>query len=201
MNDYSFLMDKAKAMLSGKWLQAALVTLAYTLLLGVVSGIGGSTDSKILSGIGFIIQMAAYGPLTFGYILYLACLVDTNTNNFELLFRGFNRFVDTFLAGLLFYLAVCIGCALLIVPGVIAFCGLSMTFFIMVDDANISGIDALKMSWNLMNGHKMEFFVLQLHFIGWAILAVLTCGIGFFWLTPYIYTTNLNFYRRLRYGA
>ncbi len=76
-----------------------------------------------------------------------------------------------------------------------------MTFFIMADDPNISGIDALKMSWNLMNGQKMNLFCLYLRFIGWMILAIITCGIGYLWLAPYMTATTLNFYRQLRYGT
>ena len=50
-----------------------------------------------------------------------------------------------------------------------------------------------------MKGHRFEFFVLQLSFIGWAILAVLTCGIGFIWLEPYMQVTYVKFYESLIY--
>ena len=53
----------------------------------------------------------------------------------------------------------------------------------------------------MMNGHKMDFFCLQLRFIGWALLCVITCGIGFLWLAPYMTAASLNFYRQLRYGT
>lgn len=48
-----------------------------------------------------------------------------------------------------------------------------------------------------MQGHKWELFVLDLSFIGWAILSGLTLGIGFIWLIPYEQATKANFYRNL----
>ena len=89
----------------------------------------------------------------------------------------------------------------LIVPGIIVACGLSMTFFIMVDDPNISGIDALQQSWNMMRGRKWDYFCLQFRFIGWLLLAILTCGIGMIFLQPYMVAASQNFYRKLRYGT
>ncbi|KUH45897.1 hypothetical protein M2E15_3170 [Bacillus mycoides] len=44
-----------------------------------------------------------------------------------------------------------------------------------------------------MKGHKLDLFLLWLSFIGWAILAILTLGIGFLWLSPYVGTTTAHF--------
>lgn len=182
------LMRRAKAQLSGKWVNVALGSLIYLVIMGVA----GST---------YLLELLVYGPLTFGFYLYLACNIDTGVNNFNLLFKGFERFADTLVAGLLYSLAVGIGLCLLIVPGIIIACGFSMTFFIMVDDPNISGIDALQQSWNMMRGHKWDYFCLQFRFIGWMILAILTCGIGMILLLPYMVVASQNFYRKLRYGT
>ncbi len=186
--DNVLFMRKAKAQLAGQWMEAALGSLIYIVLMAAVSAT-------------YIGELILYGPLTLGYVLFISRLVDTKNNGLDILFSGFNRFVETLIAGLLYTVAVSIGTALLIVPGVILALGFGMTFFIMADDQNISGIDALKMSWNMMQGHKWDFFCLQLRFIGWILLAIITCGIGFFWLYPYMLTASLNFYRQLRYGT
>lgn len=188
MVDNVSLMRKAKAQLADNWANAAIATLIYMTILTA-------------SSFTYVAQLILTGPLTFGYVLFMACIVDTHANNLNLLFKGFERFADTLVAGLLYSIAVSIGCALLIVPGIIAALGFSMTFFIMVDDANISGIDALKMSWNMMKGHKWDLFCLLIRFIGWILLSIITLGIGFFWLQPYMTVTTLNFYRSLRYGT
>ena len=69
-----------------------------------------------------------------------------------------------------------------------------MTFFIIAEDSSISAIDALKKSRKMMDGHKMDYFFLSLRFLGLAILCLLTLGIGFLWLIPYMYVTNAKFY-------
>ena len=188
MNENVALMRRAKAQLSGNWVNVAIGSLIYIALMFVA----GST---------YILELVVYGPLVFGYYLYIACNIDRHENNFNLLFKGFERFTDTLIAGLLYSLAVGVGCALLIVPGIILACGFSMTFFIMVDEPEISGVDALSKSWNMMSGHKWDYFCLMLRFLGWIILAILTCGIGFVLLTPYMTATSLNYYRKLRYGT
>ncbi|MGN0187254.1 MAG: DUF975 family protein [Paludibacteraceae bacterium] len=48
-----------------------------------------------------------------------------------------------------------------------------------------------------MSGHKMKLFLLDLSFIGWGILCVLTFGIGFLWLAPYISVSHAHFYEEL----
>ena len=50
----------------------------------------------------------------------------------------------------------------------------------------------------MMDGSKMKLFLLYLSFIGWGILCVLTCGIGFLLLVPYVQTSLAAFYEDLR---
>lgn len=188
MIDNVALMRKAKMQLANKWGNAALGTLIYMALM-------------MVANITYVGQYILYGPLTFGYLLFLGCLVDRGVNNIDLLFNGFKRFAETLVAGLLYLAITSLATMLLIVPGIIAGLGLSMTFFIMVDDPNISGLDALRQSWAMMDGHKWDLFCLGCRFIGWLLLALLTCGIGMLWLAPYMYTAMLNFYRQLRYGT
>ena len=188
MNENVALMRRAKEQLSGKWVNVAIGSLIYIVLMGLAS----STS---------VLELIIYGPLTFGFYLYIACNVDTNVNNFNLIYKGFERFVDTLVAGLLMSLAIGVGTLLLIVPGIIVACGFAMTFFIMVDNPNISGTDALSESWNMMRGHKWDYFCLMLRFFGWALLCIITCGVGFIFLQPYVITTSQNFYRKLRYGT
>lgn len=187
MDNVAF-MRKAKLQLAGQWGNAAIGTLIFLVILVAVS-------------FTYIGELVLTGPLSLGYVLFISCLVDTKQNKLDLLFSGFNRFIETLIAGLLISVAVGIGCALLIVPGIILGLGFGMTFFIMADNQNISGIDALKESWNMMNGHKWDLFCLNFRFIGWILLALITCGIGWIWLYPYMLTANLNFYRQLRYGT
>ncbi|GHT57847.1 hypothetical protein FACS18945_2990 [Bacteroidia bacterium] len=87
---------------------------------------------------------------------------------------------------------------LLIIPGIIAAISYSMTFYIIADDPAISAMDAINKSKKMMYGYKMKYFCLSLRFLGWALLCILTLGIGFLWLMPYIQVTFAKFYDDLK---
>lgn len=180
-------MIKAKQQLSGMWISAVLATLIYLALLSVASCT-------------YVAQLIIVGPLTLGYYLFIIALTGYKKADYNTLFDGFKNFGQTLVAGLLISLATAVGFALLIVPGVILSLGFAMTYFIMIDDPKISGIDAMQASWNMMKGHKTELFCLYCRFIGWLLLCVLTCGILTLWIQPYLTAATLNFYRNLRYG-
>lgn len=71
---------------------------------------------------------------------------------------------------------------------------LSLATFITYDDESISGKEACNLSQQLMKGNKGNLFVLSLSFIGWAILAIFTLGIGYFWLIAYMHVSTVCFY-------
>lgn len=85
----------------------------------------------------------------------------------------------------------------ILVPAIYVTLSFSQTWFIIANDENISGYNALKESWNLMRGKRLKLFLLELSFIGWVILSVLTLFIGFIFLAPYVQTSYAKFYDNL----
>jgi uncharacterized membrane protein len=83
---------------------------------------------------------------------------------------------------------------LLIVPGIIAAISYSQTFYILADDPGMDAISAIDKSKKMMRGYKWKYFCLGLRFIGWALLCILTLGIGLFWLDTYMQTSFAKFY-------
>ena len=86
---------------------------------------------------------------------------------------------------------------IIFVPLIIVSLLLSQVFFVLADEKTSNGFEAIKMSWNVMKGKKMKLFLLQLSFIGWAILSVFTFFIGLLFLYPYMLTTYAKFYQNL----
>ncbi len=87
---------------------------------------------------------------------------------------------------------------LFIIPGIIKGIAYSQCFYILAENPGMSGRQALKESMKMMQGHKMEYFMLMLSFIGWNILSVLTCGILYIWVAPYMFATATNFYNKIK---
>ncbi len=75
---------------------------------------------------------------------------------------------------------------------------IALSKFIAYDNPEISGKEAIEESQAMMRGNKGNLFVLELSFIGWAILALLTFGIGLLWLYPYIQISQICFYEELK---
>lgn len=92
---------------------------------------------------------------------------------------------------------------LFIIPGIIKGYSYSQAYFIYKDrmehseGEKPSALDCITESRRLMDGHKWEYFILQLSFIGWELLSLLTLGIGFLWLNPYKNATYAAFYDNL----
>lgn len=73
----------------------------------------------------------------------------------------------------------------------------TLCFYILYDNPNKTGKEIVEESKKLMTGNRWSFFWLGLTFIGWAILAAFTFGIGMFWLIPYMIVTFVAFYESL----
>ena len=88
---------------------------------------------------------------------------------------------------------------LLIVPGIIAAYGYALVPYIICDDENLSVTETAILSKEMMNGHKMELFVLHLSFIGWSLLSIFTFGIlEIVYVTPYRNAAIAEFYQRVK---
>lgn len=92
------------------------------------------------------------------------------------------------------FLAVTFGYLPGMIAGVIAQLSYSQAMFLIADDNALGPMNAINASKDLMRGHKAKLFFLGLRFIGWALLCILTLGIGFLWLMPYMATSYACFY-------
>ena len=90
--------------------------------------------------------------------------------------------------------AYIVGIVMLIIKGY----SYSMIYFILYDNPTLTGKEIVEKSATIMKNNKWRYFCLNLSFIGWAILAGFTFGIGMLWLIPYIQIANVHFYEDLK---
>ena len=114
------------------------------------------------------------------------------------LFQHFNKFWGAFKVTFLTSLFTMLWSLLFVIPGIIKGYSYSMAMYILAENPDMPALEAIDRSKKMMDGHKMELFVLNLSFIGWAILASFTFGLLYIWLMPYMYTTYANFYKSLK---
>lgn len=179
---------EAIAALRGQWWLAALCTL----ICGVPSFI-----SMYNQNVGTLLGLLLV-PLSFGMALVFLRLYRGTAIAIPTLFEGFKDYVRVFCTLLLTNLYVFLWTLLLIVPGIIKFYSYSMVPFILADEPELKNNGAIEKSMRMMNGHKMRLFMLDLSFIGWFLLSIITCGIGLLFLLPYMYTAHAAFYEDLK---
>lgn len=109
-----------------------------------------------------------------------ACLNTVRTGNarFGDVFSAGRQYLPYLLASFLLTLAIVLGLALLIVPGVILALGLWMTGFYLIDQG-LDPIAAMRASWEASKGQKAAFLVLALAEVGVLILGLAACCVGF----------------------
>lgn len=89
---------------------------------------------------------------------------------------------------------------LFVIPGIMKAYSYRLVPYILTDSPELSRKEAMQLSTQLMKGNRLDAFVLDLSFIGWEILNVLTLGIlGLFYVNPYVQATKAELYLALRY--
>ncbi|MEZ5047914.1 MAG: DUF975 family protein [Chitinophagaceae bacterium] len=175
------LKEQALARLSGKWGDAVIAFL----VVGVISAVVGIIPFA---------SLVIAGPFALGLAGFFLRLARNEATDLKNVFDGFKNLGNAIGAYLLIALVVMLGLILLIVPGILAILLLSQTYRIMHDEPELGIIDSMKKSYELMRNRMGEYFLLNLSFIGWALLCILTLGLGFLVLIPYILTTNSLYY-------
>ncbi len=156
----------------------------------------------LISFIGLASILLLWGLITFiiggviqlGYCRFNKNLINGTNPQFSDLFSQFNLFGKAFGLRIVTTIFIVLWTLLFIIPGIIASYRYSMAFYIMNDNPQIDIMEAINQSKSMMQGNKGRLFCLHLSFIGWALLSVLSCGIGFLWLGPYISAAEAAFY-------
>ena len=152
-------------------------------------------DGRLVTHAGYQIGAILFCFVEVGLAAYMIKFVNDKERSYKDLFEYYKDFVRIFVTQLLSGIFVLLWMLLLIVPGIIKAISYSLVNIILSDEKykDLSYMDVLKKSETLMNGHKMDFFVLQLSFIGWHLLAILTLGILEIWIAPYQETASYKF--------
>lgn len=214
--DERIFRARAREVLRGNWgISIGVAAIAY-LLGGIMVG-GGffpDLDSDLAQTYGFCISrpkavntfiiglnMAAFvigGVIQLGYCKFLLRQHDGEPYEVGDLFSQFHRFTDGFLQNFLRIVYTTLWTLVFIIPGIMASYSYAMTPFLMAENPDLRPNEAISLSKDMMNGHKGELFALDLSFIGWSILCILTLNIGRLWLNPYLNAAHAAFYRELK---
>lgn len=134
------------------------------------------------------------GAITLGYVRFNKNLIQGTNPQFNNLFSRFNIFWKAFGMQLVMGFLILFWTLLFIIPGIIKTFSYAMTPYILDDYPEMGITEAISESRRIMDGNKWRLFCLEISFIGWAFLSVLTFGIGYLWLHPYMQASIAAFY-------
>lgn len=157
----------------------------------------GRFTFSVRSGVFGLAAFILGGTLQLGYARFLLKLHDGKEAEFNDLFSQFDRFGTGFAQHFLRSLYVALWSILLVVPGIMKNYSYAMAPFILAEHPELTATQAIDWSQELMEGHKMDLFILDLTFIGWGILAGILWNLGHLALNPYRNASHAAFYRQL----
>ena len=96
------------------------------------------------------------------------------------------------------YLLIYLWSLLFIIPGIVEYYKLYFVEYILAEYPGLTISQAKNLSKTLTNGHKGELFKMDLSFIGWGLLTIMTCGIVGIYAVPYIFTTRALYYENFK---
>lgn len=155
--------------------------------------------SIITNIIGSAVPLILTGPMIQGKTsFYLSHANGENPEVGKALNDGFGNFATNLFTFFLESIFIFLWSLLLIIPAIIKTYSYAVSFFVITERPEINPTDAITTSKMLMNGYKWKLFKLNFSFIGWILLAGLTCGIGSLFLMPYMDATMAEFYKELK---
>ncbi len=181
----SEIKKSAKEAMKNKWGLAIGVFLVYGLISSAISA----------TGIGAI----ATGLLSVGFAAFFLDALRSEKASFDSFFKGFTEYLGTKLVSMLLVgIYTFFWTILFYIPGIVKTYSYAMTPYILLDKPELSANEAITDSRMMMRGHKWQLFLLDLSFIGWILLSILTFGILFIYVVPYMQAARAEFYRALK---
>ncbi len=148
--------------------------------------------------IGIVLKIFVWNPIEVGCYRFFAKNVEHAPAPFGCVGEGFGNYGHVLVTLLVRDLLIILWTLLLIVPGIMKAYSYQLVPYIIKDEPKLSAKEVLARSSQLMYGNRWRAFLMDLSFIGWGLLGLLTFGIvNIFWTTPYFQSAQAALYLEL----
>ena len=136
-------------------------------------------------------------PISFGVTRYLLNLIRNKEHSIKDIFYYYRyHILECVIISIITSLAMSFGLIAFVFPAIYFYLIFAMSENIFVDGTtNI--INNIKESFKLIKGYKWDYLNFLIGFVGWLILSVLSFGIVFIWVYPYMTIAQKIYYERL----
>lgn len=152
----------------------------------------------IVFAIAYAIAAFLYNPVLVGVNRFMLKSVDDRAEVKEIAYAFDHSYMNVVKTMFFKDLYVFLWTLLFVIPGVYKKYQYRMVPYIMAEHPEMNYKEALELSKNMMDGEKWHAFVLDLSFVLWHVLGIITCGIlEAFYIAPYQNLTNAELYRTI----
>ncbi len=178
-------------------LQANMENVDTAVLIAILVAILGAI--ALVLTISTILNIFVMRPLEVGCQTFFRKNLEAPAETGELVSGFKNNYGKNVITLLLRDVFLCLWSCLFLIPGIIKSYSYRFVPFIRAEHPEMSATEVITESRRMMNGHKWEAFVFDLSFLGWFLLAGLTCNIlGLFYVSPYYYNSCANYYEAVK---
>ena len=161
------------------------------MITGLLAGIATVVILIVLVAKVFVGNLLKMG----GYRFFI--LTQTAQPGIGTLLDGFRsgHYVNIVLTMFLRDLFTALWSLLLVVPGIVKHYEYLMVPYIIAENPAMDYKEAFQISKQMMDGEKMEAFIMDLSFLGWYLLSAVTCGLlAIFYVNPYVQASFAEMY-------
>ena len=202
--DRKQLKQQMKDLLRSAQVGARGMTLLYLALvcaLNLTDSLTGLVNDGLPAMFVSILTSLLGMVLSAGFVLYCMAVRRGERAEYLTLFDGFSFVGRIILLNIVEYLFIFLWSLLFVIPGIYKAYQYRMVDYLMAENPYMTYQRALELSRQMTDGEKFNIFILELSFFGWLFLGALACGIGVFFVNPYIEATFAELYAALRAKA
>ncbi len=189
------LRGEARKALYGKWGMMIIATVIYGVVVGAVGYFAEAKSPLVYT----LLSILVVAPMMYGLYTLALDVFRGEAADIGGLFQGFRgNYVHVVLTLLLSGIYIFLWSLLLLIPGIVKSYSYAMVPYILKDHPEMCYDKAIDASMHIMQGHKMKLFMLDLSFIGWILLCIITLGLGFIVLAPYMSVARAAFYEDVK---
>ncbi|MDY3917464.1 MAG: DUF975 family protein [Candidatus Limivivens sp.] len=176
---------------------------AVSALVGSVTGLIFLTMGMIVAVIGLLVKILVGNPMEVGkqYFFLKAQIGRPSVGDLLYAFRN-GRYGNVVITTFLQKIKIFLWSLLLVVPGIVKSYEYYLVPYILAENPELEQSRIFELSREMMDGQKMEAFLLDLSFLPWMLLGAVTCNLSnVLWTAPYMAGTKAELYAVLRMDA
>ena len=156
------------------------------------------TGLTVIAAVATVLRLLVFNPLSVGCFRFFRKNAQDPATPIACIGEGFQQYGHVVGTMLIKDLLIFLWSLLFVIPGIIKSYSYRMVPYIIKDRPELSATETIALSNQMMKGNKWAAFMMDLSFIGWFLLGIVTFNLGnIFWTNPYRENANAALYLEL----